>query len=109
MSRYQRAQYGVIPKGVSSDVLAADIQLLKWMLQPDEQAKAYDTGYFYPGPAVKGVTLSMAPQKSQQVIAQYGRPEYDSWIASNPIESSLPAPMQVTAFDKWNQTIGAAK
>jgi len=103
------AQYGVIPKGVSADVLSADLALLKWMLQPSQQAIAYDDGYFYPGPAVKGVTLSMAPASSQQVIRTYGRPEYDGWIAGYPKETSLPATEQVTAFDMWDRLVGSAK
>jgi len=103
------AQYALIPKGVSADVLAADLALIKWMLKPDQQAIAYDDGYFYPGPAVKGVTLSMAPQQSQDVIAKFGRPEYTSLIADNPIETSLPAPQQVAAFDKWNRLVGSGK
>ena len=85
------AQYGVIPKGVSTDTLIATVQLLAFMLKPEQQAMAYDTGYFYPGPAVKGVTLSMAPQASQDTIAKFGRPEYYALIANNPVETSLPA------------------
>ena len=50
------AQYVLIPKGVSNDVVAADLALIKWMLKPDQQAIAYDDGYFYPGPAVPGST-----------------------------------------------------
>ncbi len=103
------AQYALIPKGVSADVLAADLALIKWMLKPDQQAIAYDDGYFYPGPAVKGVTLAMAPQQSQDVIAKFGRPESTSLIADNPIETSLPAPQQVAAFDKWNRLVGSGK
>jgi putative spermidine/putrescine transport system substrate-binding protein len=103
------AQYGVIPKGVSSDTLAATVQLLKWMLRPDQQAIAYDTGYFYPGPAVKNVPLSMAPASSQKVVAQYGDPDFDTWMTQYPIENSLPATAQVTAFDLWGKKIGAAK
>jgi putative spermidine/putrescine transport system substrate-binding protein len=103
------AQYAVVPKGVSADKMAAILNLLQFMLTPKEQAVAFDTGYFYPGPAVKGVTLSMAPDKSQQTIAQFGRPEYEQLIASTPVETSLPADQQVAAFTKWDQTIGAAK
>jgi putative spermidine/putrescine transport system substrate-binding protein len=103
------AQYATIPRGVSADVVSADIQLMKWMLTPQQQAKAYDTGYFYPGPAVNGVTVSMAPAKSQQVIQQFGRPEYDKWIAQFPKETSLPAKEQVTAFDQWDRTVGGGK
>jgi putative spermidine/putrescine transport system substrate-binding protein len=103
------AQYAVVPRGVSADVLSADLQLIKWMLTPQQQAKAYDTGYFYPGPAVDGVTLAMAPQKSQQVIQQFGRPEYDGWISRFPKETSLPAHQQVAAFDQWDRTVGGGK
>ncbi|GAA5060987.1 putative spermidine/putrescine transport system substrate-binding protein [Thermocatellispora tengchongensis] len=103
------AHYAVIPKGVSADVVSANIALIKWMLTPQQQAKAYDTGYFYPGPAVNGVTLSMAPKESQDVIAKFGRPEYDQWISQFPKETSLPAPQQVAMFDKWDREVGAGK
>jgi ABC-type uncharacterized transport system YnjBCD substrate-binding protein len=103
------AQYAVIPKGVSNDVLSADLALIKWMLKPDQQAIAYDDGYFYPGPAVKNVTVDMAPAKSQQVIAKFGRSEYSSWISKYPTETSLPANQQVTAFDQWDRTVGSGK
>ena len=103
------AQYALVPKGVSPDVEAADLALINWMLQPDQQALAYDTGYFYPGPAIKDVPITMAPQTSQDVIAKYGRPEYDKLIADNPIETPLPADKLVAAFDQWNRQIGSAK
>jgi len=101
------AQYALVPKGLDADVVAADLALVAWMLKPDQQAIAYDDGYFYPGPAVKGVTLSMAPEKSQKTIEQYGRPEYDDWISKFPTETSLPADQQVAAFDKWNRLVGS--
>jgi putative spermidine/putrescine transport system substrate-binding protein len=103
------AQYAVVPRGVSADVLSADLQLITWMLTPKQQAKAYDTGYFYPGPAVNGVTVQLAPPKSQQVIQRFGRPEYDQWIADFPKETSLPAEQQVAAFDQWDRTVGSGK
>lgn len=103
------AQYAVIPKDVSKDTLAADLLLIQWMLKPDQQAIAYDSGYFYPGPAVKGVTLSMAPQASQDLLAKYGRPEYQQWISQFPTKTSLPAPAQVTAFDLWDKSVGSGK
>jgi putative spermidine/putrescine transport system substrate-binding protein len=98
-----------VPKGISSDKLSAIINLLQFMLTPEQQAIAYDKGYFYPGPAIKGVTLSMAPQASQDAINKHGRPEYDALIANNPQEQSLPADQQVAAFAKWDQDIGATK
>lgn len=103
------AQYGVIPKGVSNDELIAAMRLLEFILTPEQQAVTYDAGYFYPGPAVKGVSLSQAPESSQQVVAKYGDPELDTWISGNPIKNSLPALAQVTAFDLWDQKIGSTK
>jgi putative spermidine/putrescine transport system substrate-binding protein len=103
------AQFGVIPKGVSNDVLIAGMRLLAYILTPSAQAVTYDKGYFYPGPAVKGVTISAAPSSSQQVIAQYGEPEFDAWMTQFPMKNSLPATAQVTAFDLWDKHIGSTK
>lgn len=103
------AQYAVVPKGVSADIMSAVLNLISFMLTPKQQAIAYDTGYFYPGPAVKNVDLSMAPAASQKVIKDFGRPEYDQLIAGNPKETSLPPTQQVAAFDKWDRTIGGSK
>ena len=33
------------------------LRCMNFMLTPEQQAKAYDKGYFYPGPAIKDVTL----------------------------------------------------
>jgi len=103
------AHYAVVPKGASADQQAAVLQLVQFMLTKEQQAKAYDDGYFYPGPAVKDVTLSMAPQKSQDAIKKFGRPEYDKLIADNPTEVPLDSKAVVAAFDRWDREIGGAK
>ncbi|WP_432891914.1 ABC transporter substrate-binding protein [Kribbella sp. CA-245084] len=103
------AHYAVVPKGVSTDKQAAILQLLQFMLTPEQQAKAYDKGYFYPGPAIKGVELSQAPQESKDAITEYGRPEYDKLIADNPTEVPLDAKALVAAFDKWDREVGGSK
>lgn len=103
------AHYAVIPKGASADQQAAVLQLVQFMLTKEQQAKAYDDGYFYPGPAVKGVDISMAPQKSQDTIKKFGRPEYDKLIADNPKNTPPDAKAVVAAFDKWDREIGGAK
>jgi putative spermidine/putrescine transport system substrate-binding protein len=79
------------------------------MLTPAQQAKAYDKGYFYPGPAVKDVPLSMAPQDSQSALQEFGRPEYEKLIADHPLEVPLDAKALVAAFDKWDREVGGAK
>ncbi|MGW1342905.1 ABC transporter substrate-binding protein [Kribbella sp. NPDC002412] len=103
------AHYAVVPKGVSTDKQAAILQLLNFMLTPQQQAKAYDKGYFYPGPAIKGVDLSQAPQDSQDAISEFGRPEYDKLIADHPTEVPLDAKSLVAAFDKWDREVGGSK
>ncbi|MBE1489962.1 ABC transporter substrate-binding protein [Plantactinospora soyae] len=103
------AHYAVVPKGVSTDKQAAILALLNHMLTPEQQAKAYDQGYFYPGPAIKDVPLSMAPEASRKAIEQFGRPEYEQLIANNPLEVPLDAKALVEAFSKWDREIGGAK
>jgi putative spermidine/putrescine transport system substrate-binding protein len=103
------AHYATVPKGVSADKRSAILLLLQSMLTKPQQAKAYDKGYFYPGPAVKDVPLSIAPADSQKAIADYGRPEYEALIANNPLETPLESKALVAAFDKWDREIGGAK
>lgn len=103
------ANYAVVPKGVSPDKQAAILALLASMLTPRQQAKAYDKGYFYPGPAIKDVPLSMAPEESRKALAEYGRPEYDQLITAHPVQTPLAAKALVAAFDRWDREIGAAK
>ncbi|WEX74191.1 extracellular solute-binding protein [Sinorhizobium numidicum] len=103
------AHYAVIPKGVSDEKVGVLLDVINFILQPQQQAIAYDEGYFYPGPAVKGVTLDMAPKESQDAIAEFGRPEYEDWIANNPLEVPLEPAKIVEAFRIWDEQIGASK
>jgi putative spermidine/putrescine transport system substrate-binding protein len=103
------AHYMVVPKGVSKEKLAVLLKLMNFMLEPQQQAMTYDDGYFYPGPAVKDITLQMAPKASQDVIAKYGRPEYAKWLAEYPHVQPLSAKAMVAAFAKWDREIGAQK
>jgi len=102
-------QYLMVPKGLSADKLAVVLDLMAYLLKPQQQALTYDKGYFYPGPAVKDVPLSMAPAESQEVIKEYGRPEYAEWTAKFPHVQPLEAKAMVEAFHKWDQEIGAQK
>jgi putative spermidine/putrescine transport system substrate-binding protein len=85
--------------------MAVVLDLMKYLLTPAAQAYTYDDGYFYPGPAIKNVPISMAPASSQQVIAKYGRSEYDVWIPEYPTEVPLSAADLTYAFNRWNQDI----
>jgi putative spermidine/putrescine transport system substrate-binding protein len=101
------AQYWAVPKGVSNDKLAVLLDMTKYMLSKPAQAMTYDKGYFYPGPAVKDVPLSMAPPDSQAAVKEYTRPFYDKLIAEVPSEVPLPADKLVFAFQRWDQQVGA--
>jgi putative spermidine/putrescine transport system substrate-binding protein len=96
-----------VPKGLPPDRLAVTLDLMAAMLKPDAQAFAYDEGYLYPGPAVKNVPLSMAPQSSRDVIAEFGRPEYADLIANTPIELPLKPDKMVLAFRRWDEVVGS--
>ncbi len=103
------AQFVVIPKGLDEGRNAAVLNLMGWMLRPEQQAKAYDQAYFYPGPAVKDVTLDMAPAESQEAVNAVLRPEFDELIAAGNIELPLDAPSLVKAFAIWDERIGSGK
>src|SRR5438094_8284731 len=103
------AHYMVVPKSMPQEKLAVVLDLMAWLLTPQSQALTYDKGYFYPGPAVKNVTLSIAPKESQDALREFGRPEYDQWLKQFPHTHSLDAKAQVEAFRIWDQQVGAQK
>ena len=103
------AHFMVMPKGLPANRQAVVLELMAFLLQPAQQALTYDAGYFYPGPAVKDVPLTAAPQKSQDVIKEFGRAEYADWIAKSPHAQPLEDKALVAAFKKWDQEIGSGK
>ena len=103
------AHFMVIPKGVPKEKLDVLYKLMNFMLEPAQQALTYDDGYFYPGPAIKGVTEAQAPAHSQEVLKKYGRPEYAKLLAERPHALPLNAAAMVAAFKKWDTEVGAQK
>jgi putative spermidine/putrescine transport system substrate-binding protein len=103
------AAFMMMPKGLDKARQDIVLDVMAWMLKPEQQAFNYDSGYFYPGPAVKNVPVSLAPANSQQVIKDFGRPEYDTIIANSKIELPLDTNNLVAAFTKWDKDIGSGK
>lgn len=103
------AQFMCIPKGVAAEKIPVLLALMSFMLQPAQQALTYDKGYFYPGPAVKDVPLSLASAESQAVIKEFGRPLYDRLIADQPVEVPLQPKDLVAAFRRWDDEVGGNK
>jgi len=100
-------QFMAVPKGLDKDRLAVTIELMKWLMTPAAQAYTFDNGYFYPGPAIKGVTLAMAPAKNQQAIGPAIRPAYDKAIVAFPSTTQLNSAALVEAMDMWDQLVSA--
>jgi putative spermidine/putrescine transport system substrate-binding protein len=103
------ANYVAIPKGVAPEKFGVLLQLIAFILKPEQQAFMYDHGYMYPGPAIRDVSIDMAPAENQGTFKRFGRPEYAAMIADNPVEPPLDAKPLVAMFDKWDREIGGAK
>lgn len=103
------AHYLCIPKGVAPEKVAVLLDMANYLLSKPAQATTYDLGYFYPGPAVKDVPLSMAPEDSQKAIKEYGRAEYAKEIADHKQELPLLPEKLVYAFNRWDEQIGTQK
>jgi putative spermidine/putrescine transport system substrate-binding protein len=103
------AQYMCIPKGVPPDHVAVVLDLMAYLLKPQQQAMEYRNGYFYPGPAVRGVTLEMAPPEIRAQLAGFVRPEYSKWIPAAPKEVPLDVKNTLAAMKKWKKEIGGTR
>jgi len=103
------AHFMAIPKGLEKDKdrFAVTLELMKFLLLPENQAYLFGNGYFYPGPSQKGITLDMAPADIQKQLKPFLRPEYDKNAASMPNTPPLGAAATVEAFDTWDQLVGA--
>ena len=101
------SQFLVVPKGLDPAREKATVALMQWLMQPAEQAITYDNGYFYPGPAIKGVPLSMAPQANQDKIKAFVRQAYEDAIVKLPNTTQLDAKPLVEAFDMWDKLVGS--
>jgi len=102
------AAFMMMPKGLDSDTQKVVLDMMHFMLQPAAQALTYDSGYFYPGPAIQNVPVTMAPTDSQSVVQQYADPAYTSLIASTKVNLPLGADSLVTAFQMWDTQIGGS-
>ncbi|MGA2545978.1 MAG: extracellular solute-binding protein [Rectinemataceae bacterium] len=101
------AQFMAIPKGLDKDRLAVTVELMKWLMTPAQQAVTYDNGYFYPGPAIKGVGIEMAPLENQKAVKPAIRAAYEKAIVSLPNTTQLDSAALVEAMDMWDQLVGS--
>lgn len=101
------AHFMLVPKGLDPERLAVVLDMITWALKPEQQALGFTTGGFYPGPAVKGVTLAAAPASVKDPLAGYIPAEYDQEIATRKVVRPLAPKPMLEAFAKWDKLIGA--
>ncbi len=102
-------QYMMVPKGVTGQRLNVVLDLMVHLLKREQQALTYDTGYFYPGPAIKNVPFSLAPDASQKVLRDFGRVEYVLWGLNRPQTQPLTAERMNVAFKMWDDAVAKPK
>ncbi|OVE70510.1 ABC transporter substrate-binding protein [Clostridium diolis] len=100
------AQYMAIPKGLSDEQKNIVLKLMAWLMTPKMQAITYDSGYFYPGPSVKNVSLDMAPKESQDKIKPAIRQSYEDSINTLPNSTQLDTTKFMDALNMWDQLFG---
>lgn len=101
------AHFFTIPTGLDAAREKATIALMQWLMEPSQQAVTYDSGYFYPGPAVTGVPLSMAPIDSQNKIKPFVNDSFEQQIDALTTTTQLGPESMVNAFDLWDKLVGS--
>ena len=103
------AHYAVVPKGVSADKLAVNMDLMKYMLSRSRRPSPTTRATSTPARRSRASTLDMAPAKSQKRSRSSAAPEYEQLIEEKPKETPLLGKALVKAFDKWDREIGGSK
>jgi putative spermidine/putrescine transport system substrate-binding protein len=96
-----------IPKGLDEARTNIALKLMAYLDSPEQQIYTFDGGFMYPGPAIKGVTLDMAPQESRDALQAVITPEVLDAIATIPKVAPLPVDYLIKAFDMWDKQVGS--
>lgn len=99
--------FACIPKGLDKQRKELAVKLIAWLLTPEMQAYNYDNGYFYPGPAVKNVPITMAPAQSQANVKKAMRKDLDEAVTKYPSTTQLDAEALTLACEMWDKLVGA--
>jgi putative spermidine/putrescine transport system substrate-binding protein len=101
------AQWAAVPKGVEAGHVAVDLALIKYLLEPQQQALTVPFRAAFP---VQGVAVTMAPADAQSRYRKFGSPDFNARLlataqAKNPVVGDN---VQVK-YDTWNKLIGSKK
>lgn len=98
--------YWAIPKGVSEREKEVVLDMMAFLLKPEQQAYTYE-GFI--GPVVKGASVDLAPNDIRDLYKGVWRPEYSEILTKYPHTPALGVKDLVAAMDKWDQEVGAKK
>lgn len=98
--------YWAIPKGVPQNEIDIILDLMKFMLQPDQQQNTW-RGFI--GPVNKKATLAAAPADIRDYVKEFWRPEYDDMDTKFKIVPMLEVRKLTYMFDRWDKEVGAQK
>jgi putative spermidine/putrescine transport system substrate-binding protein len=98
--------YWAIPKGVPQNEIDIILDLMKFMLQPEQQAYTW-RGFI--GPVNKKATLAAAPPDIRDYVKEFWRPEYDDMDKKYKIVPMLEVRKLTYMFDRWDKEVGAQK
>jgi putative spermidine/putrescine transport system substrate-binding protein len=98
--------YWAIPKGVPQNEIDIILDLMKFMLQPEQQQNTW-RGFI--GPVNKKATLAAAPADIRDYVKEFWRPEYDDMDKKYKIVPMLEVRKLTYMFDRWDKEVGAQK
>jgi putative spermidine/putrescine transport system substrate-binding protein len=98
--------YWAIPKGVPQNEIDVIVDMMKFMLRPEQQALTWKA---FIGPVVKSATLDKAPPDIRDYVKEFWRPEYADMEKKYKVVPMLEVPKLNFAFDRWDKEVGAQK
>ena len=98
--------YWAIPKGVPQNEIDIILDLMKFMLEPQQQALTW-RGFI--GPVNKKATLDSAPPDIRDYVKEFWRPEYADMENKFKIVPMLEVRKLTYVFDRWDKEVGAQK
>ncbi|SCF00397.1 putative spermidine/putrescine transport system substrate-binding protein [Micromonospora haikouensis] len=101
------AQWAAVPRGVAPDRLAVCLALIKYLLQPRQQALTIPFRAAFP---VQGVELSMASADARARYQRFGSPDFNErLLATAQVQNPVVGDHVQVKYDIWNRSIGAKR
>lgn len=101
------AHYFMVPNGVSAETLYVDLELVSYILDPEQQSRTIGTAGSLTS-ANMNVTPDQAAPENAAAIKEWGRPDFypEAFMTGETVAPLDPVKLQ-TAFDIWQRQIGS--